>query len=100
MFAKLVYHLQGHIIIFIKLCIKNNWYTCGTTRKYEQLFEMNSNGATHAELAMNIWLNSTKESSAKAGLIEIETESISRAGRPIPALRKERLLCYIQFIGE
>ena len=38
------------------LCIKNNWFTSGSIRQYEKLFELNSNGATITKLATAIWI--------------------------------------------
>lgn len=40
------------------LCIKNNWYTRGTIEEYENLFRMNENHATYADLAMDIFIHS------------------------------------------
>lgn len=38
------------------LCIRENWFTCGTCEQYDKLFELNRNGATLEELALVIWL--------------------------------------------
>ena len=38
------------------LCIKKNWFTSGSIRQYEKLFELNSNGATITKLATAIWI--------------------------------------------
>ena len=38
------------------LCIKKKWFTNGSIRQYEKLFELNSNGATIAKLATAIWI--------------------------------------------
>lgn len=39
-----------------KLCIKNNWFTCGSNSQYDKLFEANTNGFTPTEIATIIWL--------------------------------------------
>lgn len=39
-----------------ELCIKNNWFTCGSNRQYDKLFEMNEKGKSVDELALVIWL--------------------------------------------
>lgn len=39
-----------------ELCIKNNWFTCGSNSQYEKLFESNTNGFTPMEIATIIWL--------------------------------------------
>ena len=41
------------------LCIENQWFTCGTVRQYEKLFEMNDAGRSVEELALVIWICST-----------------------------------------
>lgn len=38
------------------LCIKNNWFTCGSNSQYDKLFEGNTNGFTPMEIATIIWL--------------------------------------------
>lgn len=38
------------------LCIKNNWFTCGSNAQYDKLFEGNTNGFTPIEIATIIWL--------------------------------------------
>lgn len=39
-----------------ELCIKNNWFTCGTINQYNRLFERNKAGASIAELSIIIWI--------------------------------------------
>lgn len=39
-----------------ELCIKNNWFTCGSNSQYDKLFEANTNSFTPAEIATIIWL--------------------------------------------
>lgn len=38
------------------LCIRNNWFTCGTNRQYEKLFEANRFGASLHDIVVIIWL--------------------------------------------
>lgn len=39
-----------------ELCIKNDWFTCGTIKQYEKLFDRNKAGASIAELSIIIWI--------------------------------------------
>lgn len=43
------------------LCIANQWFTCGSGRQYDKLFEMNSYGAPIEQIATAIWLCSDDE---------------------------------------
>lgn len=43
------------------LCIKNDWFTCGTNRQYDKLFYANENGCPLEEIATIIWLCSDEE---------------------------------------
>lgn len=38
------------------LCIKNNWFTCGSIRQYEKLFKANEELAPIEEIVTIIWL--------------------------------------------
>lgn len=38
------------------VCIKNNWFTCGSNSQYDKLFYMNEHGCSADELALVIWL--------------------------------------------
>lgn len=43
------------------ICIKNHWFTCGTTRQYDKMFELNriENGYivyTVSDIALAIWI--------------------------------------------
>lgn len=38
------------------LCIKKDWFTCGTVKQYEKLFHANSLGAPIEDIATIIWL--------------------------------------------
>lgn len=44
-----------------ELCVRNRWFTAGSTRQYAKLFEINRKGATLEELAMFIWVCSEDE---------------------------------------
>lgn len=39
-----------------ELCIKNNWFTCGSNIQYSKLFEINAGGCSVDELALVIWI--------------------------------------------
>lgn len=41
-----------------ELCIQNRWFTCGSNRQYEKMFQRASEGATLEELALIIWVAS------------------------------------------
>lgn len=43
------------------LCIKNNWFTCGSNRQYEKLFYANEMGCPIEEIATIIWLCSDED---------------------------------------
>lgn len=38
------------------LCIKNNWFTCGSIEQYNKLFYANEMGYSIKEIAIIIWL--------------------------------------------
>ena len=38
------------------LCIKHNWFTCGSNEQYEKMFYANENGCPIEEVATIIWL--------------------------------------------
>ncbi len=38
------------------LCIKNDWFDCGTNEQYDKLFYANENRASIEEIATIIWL--------------------------------------------
>ncbi len=58
-----------------ELCIKNNWFTCGSNHQYNKLFEMNENGRSVCELALVIWLCSDGKLDRTA--IEQELDKLS-----------------------
>ena len=39
-----------------ELCIKNDWFSCGTNSQYEKLFYANDQGFSIEEIATIIWL--------------------------------------------
>lgn len=43
------------------LCIKHNWFTCGTCEQYEKLFYANEHGCPIEEIATIIWLCSDED---------------------------------------
>ncbi len=40
------------------LCIRNNWFTCGSNRQYDKLFEMNADpgGYSDFDIELAIWV--------------------------------------------
>lgn len=55
-----------------ELCIKNNWFTCGSNHQYDKLFEMNEKGKPVDELALVIWLCSDGTFDRNAIVQELE----------------------------
>ena len=39
-----------------ELCIKNNWFTCGSNSQYEKLFQANKDRFTADQIATIIWV--------------------------------------------
>lgn len=58
-----------------QLCIKNNWFTCGTCEQYEKLFHANRLGMNFEGLATIIWVCS--EGWTRKSIIE-ELEKLER----------------------
>lgn len=56
------------------LCIRKDWFTCGTNRQYEKLFEANEMGAPIEEIATIIWLCSDEEHCRRDILFELNEE--------------------------
>ena len=56
------------------LCIKNNWFTCGSIEQYEKLFYANENGCPIEEIATIIWLCSD-EDCRRVDVLDILTEA-------------------------
>lgn len=57
------------------LCIKNNWFTCGTNAQYEKLFYANETNATIEEIVAIIWVCS-EECDKTAILAELRKAEI------------------------
>lgn len=57
-----------------RLCIKNNWFTCGSNRQYDKLFYANENGCPIEEIATIIWLCSD-EDCRRLDILEILAEA-------------------------
>lgn len=38
------------------LCVKNNWFTCGTNEQYEKMFYANEHFCPLEEIATIIWI--------------------------------------------
>lgn len=55
------------------LCIKNNWFNCGTNRQYDRLFDENEDDASIQELALIIWLCTEDEN---RGVIENQLRDV------------------------
>ncbi|MDD6966416.1 MAG: hypothetical protein PUK18_02780 [Firmicutes bacterium] len=51
------------------LCIKNQWFTQGTSRQYEKLFHMNNQKATIEQIATVIWLCSDEDTTCRRDII-------------------------------
>ena len=43
------------------LCIRKNWFTCGSIEQYDKLFYANKNGCPIEEIATIIWLCSDEQ---------------------------------------
>lgn len=54
------------------LCIKNNWFTCGSNAQYDKLFHANASGATIEEIATIIWLCSDDDNCRRDILAELK----------------------------
>ena len=53
------------------LCIKNDWFTCGTCRQYEKLFQANEERASLDEIATIIWICSDEKWCRRDILVEL-----------------------------
>lgn len=51
------------------LCIKKNWFTCGTNEQYAKLFRANIYGAPIEEIATIIWLCSDDEEHCRRDIL-------------------------------
>lgn len=57
------------------LCIKNQWFTCGSNRQYEKLFYANKMGAPLDEIVTIIWICSDEEKWCRRDIKEILTKA-------------------------
>ena len=55
------------------LCIKNNWFTCGSVEQYEKLFYANEHGCPIEEIATIIWVCSDDDWCRRDILNELRT---------------------------
>lgn len=46
----------------LDLCVRNNWFTAGSIKQYEKLFDRNNEGASIEELSIIIWICSSNAS--------------------------------------
>ena len=53
-----------------RLCIRKNWFTCGSNRQYEKLFHANESGCPLEEIATIIWLCSDEEQWCRRDILE------------------------------
>jgi hypothetical protein len=51
------------------LCIKRNWFTCGSTAQYEKLFHANTSCCSIEEIATIIWLCSDDEQHCRRDIL-------------------------------
>ena len=56
------------------LCIKNNWFTCGSNEQYEKLFRANEGLATIEEIATIIWICSDENQWCRRDILSILEE--------------------------
>lgn len=52
------------------LCIRKDWFTCGSNRQYEKLFQANELLAPIEEIATSIWLCSDDEKHCRRDILE------------------------------
>lgn len=70
------------------VCIKNNWFTCGTNSQYDKLFDMNEQGCSADELALVIWICSKEAFSREQIKQELVKLDESKAD-PTPEIVKD-----------
>lgn len=56
-----------------QLCIRHDWFTCGSNEQYEKLFYANEHGCPLEEIATIIWL-CTDDSWCRRDILYILTE--------------------------
>ena len=52
------------------LCIRKNWFTCGSNSQYNKLFYTNRTGYSIDEIATIIWLCSDEEQCCRLDILE------------------------------
>ena len=57
------------------LCIRKNWFTCGTNSQYDKLFYANENGCPIEEVATIIWLCSDDEVHSRRDILDTLIET-------------------------
>lgn len=58
------------------LCIRKQWFTCGSIEQYDKLFYANENGAPIQEIATIIWLCSDSETWCRRDILfELKMEN-------------------------
>ena len=57
------------------LCIRKDWFTCGTNSQYDKMFALNENGANIEDIALAIWLCSDDEQNTYESILnELKAE--------------------------
>ena len=70
------------------LCIKNDWFTCGSIEQYDKLFYANEHGCPIEEIATIIWLCSDEEC-RRSDVLDVLVEAY-----------KEHVMCVIEENGD
>lgn len=52
------------------LCIRKDWFTCGTNSQYDKMFQANKTNAPIEEIATIIWLCSDDEEHCRRDILE------------------------------
>ena len=83
------------------LCIKNNWFTCGSNAQYDKLFEGNTSGFTAEEIATIIWLCSANaDRNAILNTLKSERTAWTQGMISIPAKSSAAKAGYLAEIEE
>ena len=59
-----------------QLCIRKNWYTRGTNKEYDNLFNLVKNGAAIMDIADDIYRHSTSETCPSVGAVYQELDAL------------------------
>lgn len=57
------------------LCIRKNWFTCGSNSQYDKLFFANEMGCPIEEIATIIWLCSDEEQWCRRDILDVLIET-------------------------